>query len=139
MSEAERDCAERSDRPGLPPEVLTSDGDQWDPGAVRSVLSLIDGRWILPVLRALERGPMRRHVLHSELHPISDKVLTETLRRMETDRLIRRTAIASVPVEVDYELESRAREVRALLTFMTAWATQTEDGPEAPPAPRDVT
>lgn len=69
----------------------------WNPDAVRNALSLIEGRWVLPVLRALESGPMRRHVLHRRLHPISDKVLTETLRRMEAADLVRRTAIASVP------------------------------------------
>ncbi len=98
----------------------------WNPDAVRNALSLIEGRWVLPVLRALESGPMRRHVLHRRLHPISDKVLTETLRRMEAADLVRRTAIASVPVEVDYELGARSAEVRALLTLMTAWTTRSQ-------------
>jgi DNA-binding HxlR family transcriptional regulator len=96
--------------------------DEWSSGGVNAVVALISRRWVLPILRALEDGPLRRNALRERLGAVSDKVITETLRRMEGDSLILRTAIASVPVEVDYELTSFAWTLWPLLGGMERWA-----------------
>lgn len=93
----------------------------WEPTSVRAVLVLIDGRWDLPVLFALRAGPLRRSTLRRQIGPVSDKVLTETLRRMELRGLVSRHTVPSVPIEVDYELTGRAMALEPLLTTMSNW------------------
>jgi DNA-binding HxlR family transcriptional regulator len=99
----------------------------WSSTAVSSFVALIAGRWVLPILQALEDRPLRRKALRDGVGSVSDKVLTETLRRMEADKLVFRTAIASVPVEVDYALTSFARTLWPVLSQMENWALHIDD------------
>lgn len=116
----------------------------WDPASVRSVLDLIDGRWVLQVLQTLSAGPLRRNALRKRLGSIADKVLTETLRRMERQNLVSRRAVPTVPVEVDYALTPFAVRLCGLLSAIDAWQQQqqqqTADCPDRTTAraePRD--
>lgn len=89
--------------------------DEWSPASVERMLDLFAGRWVLPILKSLEGGPLRRNALKAQLGVVSDKVLTETLQRLTAHRLVDRTAIPTVPVEVNYALTERARGLRPLL------------------------
>ena len=98
-----------------------TDQELWRPDTVRNVLDLIDGRWVLPILAALHSGPLRRNALRQTLGSVADKVLTETLRRMEEQQLIIRSAWPTVPVEVRYALAPRARRLEPLLAAIDSW------------------
>jgi DNA-binding HxlR family transcriptional regulator len=90
------------------------------------LVRIIDGRWVLPILHTLHDGPLRRSALRQQLDAVSDKVLTETLRRLQRHHLITRTAIATVPVEVDYALTALAHSLWPILADMQAWAVLHE-------------
>jgi DNA-binding HxlR family transcriptional regulator len=94
----------------------------WSPEHVRQTIDVIAGKWALAILHALRTGPLRRSDLRARVGGISDKMLTETLRRMETQDLVSRSAIASVPVEVDYALTPVAFSLWPVLGEMHAWA-----------------
>jgi DNA-binding HxlR family transcriptional regulator len=94
----------------------------WSPAVVRPLAYEISGRWALEVLYALREGPLRRNLLHERIGDVSSRVLTETLRRLESQRLIKRRTILSVPVEVDYELTVRGRRLWPLLHELHRWA-----------------
>jgi DNA-binding HxlR family transcriptional regulator len=94
----------------------------WDLASVRLVLDLIDGRWVLPIMRSLRVGRLRRSTLRRRVGPVADNVLTETLRWVESQELGSRSAIPSVPVEVDYALTARALSLEAVLRSIDSWA-----------------
>src|SRR5918998_1438190 len=71
---------------------------------IRDALALLSSKWSVDVLLALGDGSRRYHELLGELEPISEKVLTETLRAMERDGLIHRQVHAEVPPRVDYAI-----------------------------------
>ena len=71
---------------------------------VRDALGLLQSKWCVDVLLALGDGQRRYHELLAELAPISEKVLTQTLRAMERDGLIARRVHAEVPPRVEYAL-----------------------------------
>jgi DNA-binding HxlR family transcriptional regulator len=71
---------------------------------VRDSLGLLTSKWSVDVLLALGDGSRRYHELLAELDPISEKVLTQTLRAMERDGLIGRRVHAEVPPRVEYAL-----------------------------------
>jgi DNA-binding HxlR family transcriptional regulator len=100
-------------------------GTDWSPPHVTRVLDQFAGRWALPILKSLEGGPLRRRALRAQLGPVSDKVLTETLRRLEVHALVSRTAVPTVPVEVNYALTERARGLWPLLATIASWDAET--------------
>jgi DNA-binding HxlR family transcriptional regulator len=97
---------------------------------IRESLSVLSSKWCVGVLLALGEGPRRYHQILSELSPISEKVLTQTLRTMERDGLIARHVHAEVPPRVDYELTrlgaSMGHPMKALGNWGAAHADQVE-------------
>ena len=76
---------------------------------IRNVLSRIGNRWSLLVLLTLQDNehPMRFRDLCKAIPDVSQKMLTSTLRELEADDLIKRTAYPEVPSRVEYELTER--------------------------------
>ena len=73
---------------------------------IRDSIGLLSSKWSVDVLLALGDGTRRYHELLEDLAPISEKVLTQTLRAMERDGLLIRRVHAEVPPRVEYALSS---------------------------------
>ena len=73
------------------------------------------------VLAGLSRGPVRHGELAGLIGGVSRKVLTQTLRRLESHGLVRRHAYAEVPPRVEYELTEFGRTVEPILIGMRDW------------------
>jgi DNA-binding HxlR family transcriptional regulator len=89
---------------------------------VRESLSVLSSKWAVGVLLALGEGPRRYHQILSELSPISEKVLTQTLRSMERDGLITRHVQHEVPPRVDYELTRLGASMAGPMRSLANWA-----------------
>ena len=92
---------------------------------IRNVLARISGKWSLLVLYTLDRNgmsPMRFNQLRRAIPDISQKVLTTTLRTLETDGLICRKVFAEVPPRVEYSLTERALTLIPLIDALINWA-----------------
>src|SRR5690349_10845911 len=74
------------------------------------VLAALSDKWVTLVVSALADGPLR----HSELARIvagaTQKMLTQTLRKLERDGLVTRTVTAAMPPRVDYGLTDLGRD-----------------------------
>jgi len=99
-------------------------------GLIRDSLNLMSSKWAVDVLLALGDGTLRYHELLYELEPISEKVLTQTLRAMERDGLVGRKVHPEVPPRVEYALTplgaTLARPLRALGEWSLAHGEQVE-------------
>lgn len=73
---------------------------------LRGALDLFTHTWDPVVLAALRDGPRRRGALRAAIGSISDKALTETLRRLLARRLIVRRPCPAAAPAVEYELTS---------------------------------
>ena len=71
---------------------------------VREILGRIADKWTLIILDELEDGPHRFSFLQRKIPEISQKMLTQTLRSMESDGLVERTVYPEVPPRVEYKL-----------------------------------
>lgn len=69
-----------------------------------------------------EAAPMRYSELARRLAGVSQKMLTQTLRALERDGLITRTATPTVPVTVTYELTDLGRSLHETVRSIKAWA-----------------
>ncbi len=74
------------------------------------------------VLTGLASGPRRYSDLSRRIAGVSQKMLTQTLRGLERDGLVRRTVTPSVPVRVDYELTPLGESLMPLVAAIKGWA-----------------
>lgn len=88
---------------------------------VATTVQLIGNKWKLLILRNLRMRPWRFNELQKSLEGISQKVLTQSLRSMETDGLIIRTVYAEVPPRVEYSLSELGKTIRPILDAMEQW------------------
>ncbi|NHN56785.1 helix-turn-helix transcriptional regulator [Calidifontibacter sp. DB0510] len=90
----------------------------------RSVLRHLTDRWTPMVVAVLSDGPARFGQIRGRVEGVTAKVLTETLRSMERDGLVTRTAQATMPPRVDYELTPLGRTLVTPLAAVRSWAEQ---------------
>jgi len=76
-----------------------------------AILAILSARWTTLVLETLADGPQRHADVSRAVTGASQKMLTQTLRRLERDGLLTRTITPAVPVRVDYELTSMGHEL----------------------------
>jgi DNA-binding HxlR family transcriptional regulator len=96
--------------------------------ASRTVLDHITSKWGVLVLLALsEAGTLRWSQLRRRAEGVSEKMLAQTLRTLETDGLVSRVAHPVVPPHVEYSLTPRGRELASLLNPLMAWIVDNAD------------
>lgn len=89
----------------------------------RRILDRIGDRWTVLIVVALADGDARFSELRRRIEGVSQKMLTQTLRGLERDGLVRRTVYAEVPVRVEYALTDAGRTLLGPLTALQAWST----------------
>ncbi len=94
---------------------------------IRDALGLLSSKWSVDVLLALGDGSRRYHELLGELEPISEKVLTQTLRAMERDGLIHRQVHAEVPPRVDYALTPLGATLHDTIQALVSWTEEHQN------------
>ncbi|MFE5566772.1 MULTISPECIES: winged helix-turn-helix transcriptional regulator [Amycolatopsis] len=84
----------------------------------------IGDKWAGLVVQCLEEGPRRFSELRVPLRGVTSKVLTETLRALERDGMITRTAYDETPPRVEYELTSLGRTLFEPMEACRKWAAE---------------
>lgn len=95
---------------------------------VATTVQLIGNKWRLLIIRNLLVRPWRFNELQKSLDGISQKVLTDNLRSLETDGIITRTVYAEVPPRVEYALSPLGESMRPILNSMQAWGEAYKRG-----------
>ena len=90
--------------------------------AIRDVLDRIGDRWSLLVLLRLEQGTLRFSDLRRAVGDISQRMLSQTVRRLEEDGLVSRRVHPTVPPRVDYDLTELGRSLLGPVHHLVAWA-----------------
>lgn len=91
---------------------------------VATTVGLIGSKWKLLIIRDLLTGPKRFGELRKSLDGISQKVLTDSLREMESDGLLIRTVFPEVPPRVEYALNELGETIRPILDAMESWGNE---------------
>lgn len=89
--------------------------------AVEAAISLIDGKWKSVVLFHLLDGTMRFNELKRQIPGVTQRMLTNQLRELETDGLIERKVYAQVPPKVEYSLSPLGRSIEPILLALKEW------------------
>lgn len=88
---------------------------------VATTINLIGNKWKLLIVRDLLNGTRRFGELRKSLDGISQRVLTENLRALENDGLIRREVFAEVPPRVEYSLNELGQSLLPVIGAMAEW------------------
>ena len=88
----------------------------------RRILDRIGDRWTVLIVGALSEGDARFSQLLRRIEGVSQKMLTQTLRGLERDGLVRRTVHPEVPVRVEYALTDAGRTLCEPLRGLQEWA-----------------
>jgi len=100
---------------GQPPNVLARKC------ASRRYLALVASKWSLLVINALDDGPSRNGFLMRKVEGISQKMLTQTLRDLETTGIVKRHDHGTVPPHVTYELTALGKSMRKEVRSLVVW------------------
>lgn len=90
--------------------------------ASRAVLDLIANKWVALVVGALLPQTLRYAELRRRLGGITKKMLTQTLRDLERNGLVRRKVYATVPPQVEYSLTELGTSVSGLMSEIRTWS-----------------
>lgn len=88
----------------------------------RLVLDRIADKWTAIIIQVLARGALRYSALRREIGEISQKMLTQTLRSLEQDGLVRRKVYDSATPKVEYTLTSLGRTLIEPLQGLCRWS-----------------
>lgn len=90
---------------------------------VRSVLDRLGDRWTILVLLTLDDlGTLRFSALKTKIPDVSQRMLAQTLRRIEQDGLVSRTVYPTIPPKVEYALTPLGRSFLRPLRQLVTWA-----------------
>ncbi len=98
---------------------------------VKELIACVADKWTMQILDVLtDCGELRFSRLADQILGISQKMLTQTLRRMERDGLVRRTVFAVVPPKVEYRLTSLGIGLGSAFCGVWVWAAENFEGVE---------
>jgi DNA-binding HxlR family transcriptional regulator len=92
--------------------------------STRRILDRIGDRWTVLIVGILGRGDARFSELLRGVEGVSQKMLTQTLRALERDGLVRRTVYPEVPVRVEYSLTDAGRTLLEPLRALEEWSIE---------------
>ncbi|MFG3254758.1 winged helix-turn-helix transcriptional regulator [Streptomyces sp. NPDC048172] len=89
----------------------------------RPILDQIADKWSMMVMALLER-PMRFNELKRRLEGVTQRVLTQTLRRLERNGMIQRKVLPTSPVGVEYSLTALGESLREPFGHLYSWTVE---------------
>lgn len=105
-------------------KALSGNGSRLNPVSgcpLTAALAAIGGKWKLIIIYWLAESPKHFAALKREMSSISQKVLTQQLRELESDGLVRRQPTGAVPAPVEYSLTDYGQSVLPLLENVRLW------------------
>lgn len=86
------------------------------------VLARVGDKWTVLVIAVLRNGPCRFNELKRSIDGISQQMLTRTLKSLERDGMVIRTAFPTRPPQVQYELTELGKSLSVPVLALGKWA-----------------
>ena len=92
--------------------------------AVKDALYVLNGEWKLPIIIALNSGPLRFKELQRTIETITPKVLSKELKELELNDFVTRKVYPSIPVSVEYSLTAYSKTLDKVIEELRTWGIQ---------------
>ena len=90
----------------------------------RQILDRVGDKWAVLILLLIRDEPMRFNALRRSIEGISQKMLSQVLKSLERDGLIKRRVFATVPVTVEYSITPLGQTLASAVDPLRDWAEQ---------------
>jgi DNA-binding HxlR family transcriptional regulator len=94
-------------------------------------IQLLGKRWTGLILDTMMEGPQRFCEMTAIVEGLSDRVLSDRLRELESEGVVERVVYPQIPVRVEYRLTEKGRDLRPVVQAIHDWAEQWIPLPEA--------
>ena len=95
-------------------------------------IQLLGKRWTGLILDSLLDGSRRFCELTATVEGLSDRVLSDRLRELESEGIVQRIVYPQIPVRVEYRLTEKGLDLRPVVQSIHEWATQWIELPQSP-------
>lgn len=112
----------KKDTEGCPPFMPKRDPNHLCPA--QHTLHVIGGRWKIPIVWRLQQGTHRFSELRRALEGVTQKMLAQQLRELESDGIVGRTVYPQVPPKVEYWLTQSGRSLAPVVEAMCKWGAK---------------
>jgi DNA-binding HxlR family transcriptional regulator len=94
---------------------------------IEGIINVISKKWAFFIINVLSnRRKLRFNDLLKELNGISPKTLSDTLKQLQAERIIKRESFAEIPPRVEYSLSQEGIELAAAIVPLLRWAAIRE-------------
>jgi DNA-binding HxlR family transcriptional regulator len=90
--------------------------------AYHHAIELIGKRWTGAIVFVLMDGPLRFSEVKTLVPDLSDRLLSERMKELESEGIVERRVIDDMPVRVEYALTAKGRGLEPALTSLRVWA-----------------
>ena len=95
---------------------------------IKGIIDIIGKKWALLIINALRnQGKLRFNDLMKQLSGISPKTLSDTLKELQAEKLIKRASFAEIPPRVEYSLSQDGIELGKAIIPLIKWAATREN------------
>lgn len=89
---------------------------------LEGIMGIVGKKWSILIIHAIGiYGRLRFNRLMEELHGISPKTLSDRLKELQAEGLIKRESFAEIPPRVEYSLTKNGLELRESITPLLKW------------------
>jgi len=85
-------------------------------------MEILGRRWTGAIVRALLSGQSRFSQLTASIPGLSDRLLSERLRELESEGIVTRHVIPEKPVRIEYHLTPKGQDLATAVAAVTDWA-----------------
>jgi DNA-binding HxlR family transcriptional regulator len=93
----------------------------------QAAMEILGKRWTGLIVNVLLEGPKRFSALASRLDLVSERMLSERLKELESHGIVERQVLPDTPVRVQYELTEKGRALSGVVAAIESWASRWVD------------
>ncbi len=93
-------------------------------------VEILGKRWTALIVYQLLSGPQRFVEIETAITNLSGKVLTDRLRELEGEGIVRRDVYPEIPVRIEYSLTDKGKAMAPLFEDITTWANEWVEPPQ---------
>lgn len=97
-----------------------------EPCPIERGMRVIGGKWTGSILWHLKDEPVRFNDLARQLSGASKKVLSQRLKEMETNKLIKREVVSTQPIAVSYQITEFGKTALGFLDELKSWVVRQD-------------
>src|SRR5947209_13096298 len=112
---------------GVEHSVEDTNGERGVPSCCplyHEAVELVGRRWTGAILRVLMDGPLRFSEIAQAVPELSDRLLSERMKELESRGMVERRVIPGPPLRVEYELSQMGRDLKPALSELQHWANR---------------